>query len=109
MSDGPEDGYQSALARSAFYSIASGTLFLYENAIKATIGREALMEWAGSWAERNLPRGSTLVLRGDALIIDKIEGNGTYEASTGVCIRGYGSPVALAPSFSEILINSSIH
>ena len=62
--DGPEDGYQSALVRSAFYSIASGTLFLYENAIKATIGRELLRQWASSWSERNLPRGSTLGIAG---------------------------------------------
>ena len=62
--DGPEDGYQSALVRSAFYSIASGTLFLYENAIKATIGRELLRQWASSWSERNLPRGSTFGIAG---------------------------------------------
>jgi hypothetical protein len=62
--DGPEDGYQSALVRSAFYSIASGTLFLYENAIKAIIGRESLRQWTSSWAERNLPRGSTLGIAG---------------------------------------------
>lgn len=57
--DGPEHGYQSEQVRSAFYTIASGTLFLYEHAIKATIGRESFMGWARSWTNKNLPIGST--------------------------------------------------
>jgi hypothetical protein len=62
--DGPEDSDQSALIRSAFYIIASGTLFLYETAIKAIVGRPCLTEWAVRWAERNLPRGSTFGIAG---------------------------------------------
>jgi hypothetical protein len=64
FTDGPEDSYQSALVRSAFYNIASGTLFLYENAIKAIVGRSRLIEWAVSWAERNLPSASALGIAG---------------------------------------------
>ncbi len=64
FTDGPEDNIQSSQVRSAFYSIASGTLFLYENAIKAIIGNRLLMEWATSWAERNLPSGSNLGIVG---------------------------------------------
>jgi hypothetical protein len=56
--DGPEDVYQSTAVRSAFCDIASNTLFLYENTIKAIVGRPQLMEWVVSWIERNLPRGS---------------------------------------------------
>lgn len=55
FTDGPEDGYQSGTVRDALHNIASGTLFLYESAIKAIIGRARLLEWASSWAERNLP------------------------------------------------------
>ena len=64
FTDGPEDNIQSSHVRSAFYSIASGTLFLYENAIKAIIGNQLLMEWATSWAERNLPSGSNVGIAG---------------------------------------------
>ena len=62
--DGPEDGHQSAMVRSAFCNIASGTLFLYENSIKAIVGRPRFMEWAALWAERNLPSGSNLGVAG---------------------------------------------
>lgn len=64
FTDGPEDGHQSALVRSAFCNIASGTLFLYEYSIKAIVGRPCLMEWAASWADRNLPSGSNLGVAG---------------------------------------------
>jgi hypothetical protein len=64
FTDGPEDGYQSAVVRSAFCNIASSTLLLYENAIKAIVGRPRLMEWVESWAERNLPSGSVLGIAG---------------------------------------------
>lgn len=64
FTDGPEDGYQSAIVRTAFCNIASSTLFLYENAMKAIVGRPRLMEWAVSWAERNLPSGSALGIAG---------------------------------------------
>jgi hypothetical protein len=62
--DGPEDSYQSTLVRSAFYSIASGTLFLYENALMAIIGRHVLTEWAVQWVQRNLPNGSVVGIAG---------------------------------------------
>lgn len=64
FTDGPEDSFESSQVRSTFYAIASGTLFLYENAIKAIIGKQLLMEWAASWAERNLPSGSNLGIAG---------------------------------------------
>jgi hypothetical protein len=62
--DGPEDSYQSALVRSAFHSISSGTLFLYENAIKAIVGKPRLTEWAARWAEKNLPNSSNYGVAG---------------------------------------------
>lgn len=70
FTDGPEDIYQSAAVRSAFCNIASNTLFLYENAIKAIVGRPQLMKWVVSWIERNLPSGSVHGIAGRRNIID---------------------------------------
>jgi hypothetical protein len=64
FTDGPEDQYQSSGVRSAFNSIASGSLFLYECAIGAIIGRQRLVEWADAWAEKNLPARSDLGVAG---------------------------------------------
>lgn len=64
FTDGPEDQYQSADVRLAFNQIASGTLFLYENAIKASVGRDRLIDWVDSWVERNMPTGSTVGISG---------------------------------------------
>ncbi|MBX9695654.1 MAG: hypothetical protein K2Z81_24935 [Cyanobacteria bacterium] len=64
FTDGPENGHQSAIVRTAFCNIASSTLFLYEFAMKAIIGRPRLMEWADSWVARNLPSSSALGIAG---------------------------------------------
>jgi hypothetical protein len=67
--DGPEDVYQSKAVRSAFCNIASRTLFLYETAIRAIVGKPQLLKWVDLWVERNLPRDSAHGIAGRRDII----------------------------------------